>query len=101
MKIRVKEQIDIDYDSIDKVTEKVAAFAAQNGVPVKDVHFDVNSECEYGDYHARVYLVCDRKETRVEKDVRLKNEKLARDRQAAWDKRQIEELRKRNPELFK
>lgn len=97
----VHEHIDIDYLTLSEVNEKVLTFARENGVPATDVRFDVGAEGDYGCYYARVYLICERPETDVEKDIRLAKEKEDERRQAEYDARQLQALKKRYPELFK
>lgn len=101
MKTYVKERIDIDCDTIDSVVKRVTAFAAKNGVPVKTVQFSIGCEEEYGDFYTRVFLCCDREENETEREIRLEREKDARKRQDAWDRKQLEDLKKKFPEQFK
>lgn len=95
---RVRERTYLDGSAFKAVCDEVYAFAKKHGVSPNDVFFDFDY---YSDDSSNTFLMCDRPETPPEREKRLALEEEQRIRQDAWDKKQLEELKKKYPEKFK
>ncbi len=93
MTYKITDRVRLDSGSAVVVYEELSRAFEKYGK--SNVEFEVDTECEYGDYYARCYLLCVREMTVEEKqtsDSNARKQQLAREE---FERKQYEQLKKK------